>query len=217
MKIKTTLLGMFFKQAIPVTLIMLPIGCLYVLLVRKPLSWQDPWLALFVILHSIGIAACLGRFRSPAFAFIYTRGYSRDALWSYKMLSTVLSFISVWLPMALIVWLSIRCALQDKIFKSPYFPIMSMREVSVPWIWLIGYVLLLSLFHYVWIRRAQPMRGGNDVIFLAVGVVIAMIVIMPFSWHPQWFRMLIYILSAVIVIVTLVAGWRLHRTMEVYQ
>jgi hypothetical protein len=217
MRMRISLLGMLFRQTLPVTLIGLPIGCLYVLFAREPLSWQNPWMALFVLVHSIAIASCFGWFRSRSFAFLYTRGYSRDELWIHKMLGTVLSVLAVWLPMALIVWLPIRSIVQDKLFVNPYFPLMMMREASVPWFWLGGYAVLLPLFHYVWIRRAQPTRGANGSVLLAIGVVIAIATLMSFRWHPFWFRALLWILSAIVIVTTLVAGCILHRRLEVHQ
>lgn len=212
---KISLLKILFRQILPVTLIALPIGCLYVLFTRDVLSWQNPWIALFVLVHSITIAVLSGRYRSRAFAFLYTRGFTRDELWFYKMLNTILSVMAVWLPMALIVWLPVRSYVQDKLFISPYFPLMMIREASVPWFWLAGYAILLPLFHYVWIRRAQPLRGENGVVFLSMGVVIVIATLMSFRWHTLWFRILIYMLSAVIIVTSLIAGRILHRNLEV--
>jgi hypothetical protein len=211
-----SLLIILLRQTLPVSLIALPVGCLYVMFTREVLTWQNPWIALFVLAHSIAIAFCLGRFGSPSFAFLYTRGYSRDELWLHKMLGTALSALMVWLPISLMLWLGIRSLVQDKMFVSPYFPIMMMREAPVPWFWLGGYAILLPLFHYVWIRRAQPLRGENGVVLLAIGVVVVIGTLMLFRWHPQWFRTLIYALSAVMIVTTLVAGQVLHRNLEVH-
>jgi len=211
-----SLLAMLFRQSLPVTLIALPIGCLYVLFAREPLGWQNPWMALFVLVHSIAIAVSLGRFRSRSFAFLYTRGYSRDELYVHKLVGTALLVLAVWLPIALIIWTPIRSIVQDKLFVSPYFPIMAIREAAVPWAWLGGYAILLPLFHYVWIRRAQPTRGGNGVVLLAIGVVLAMAILMTFRWHPQWFRNLLWILSVIVILTNLIAGWLLHRRLEVH-
>ncbi len=215
MKIKISLLKILFRQILPVTSIALPIGCLYVLFTRDVLSWRNPWIALFVLVHSITIAVLSGRYRSRAFAFLYTRGFTRDELWVHKMLNTILSVMAVWLPMALIVWLPIRSYVQDKLFISPYFPLMMIREAQVPWVWLAGYAILLPLLHYVWIRRAQPLRGENGVVFLSIGVVIVIATLMSFRWHPLWFRILIYMLSAVMIVTSLIAGRILHRNLEV--
>lgn len=216
MKIRMSLLTILLKQTMPVTLIVLPITCLYLLFTHDVLTWQNPWLALLVLGHSIAIAFCLGRCGSPSFVFLYTRGYSRDELWTHKMLGTILAVLMVWLPAALILWLGVRSAVQDKLFVSPYFPIMTIREASVPWFWLGGYAILLPLFHYVWIRRAQPLRGENGVVLLAIGVVVVIGTLMSFRWYPVWFRSLIYALSAVMIVTTLVAGRILHRNLEVH-
>lgn len=217
MKIKISLIGIFFRQTFPATLIALPVICLFVLFYRDILSWQNPWISLFILIHSILITATLGRFRSAPFAYIYTRGYSRDRLWTHKMLSTVLSVLVVWLPAALIVWLPARSVVQDKMFLSPYFPLMMTREASVPWFWLFGYAILLPMFHYVWIRRGQPTRGGNGAVLLAIAVVIAATTLMTFRWHPEWFTTLIWIVSAVMVSTALAGGFLLHRSLEIQQ
>ena len=216
MKVSKSLLAILYRQVLAVILIALPIGCLYVLWARRVLIWQNAALGLFVLAHSIAIAVCLGRFRSRGFAFIYTRGYSRDCLWVHKMLVTVLAVLSVWLPMALILWLGLRSAFQDVVFESPYFPIMAVREASAPWTWLAGYGILLPLFHYVWIRRAQPMRGGNGAVMLAVGVVFAIITLVSFRWHPLWFRVVAFSAAVIVVGTALIGGQLLHRQLEVH-
>jgi hypothetical protein len=215
MKIKISLLKIMFRETLPVTLIALIIACFYILFTRDVLSWQNPWIAIFILAHSIALAALSGRYRSRSFAFLYTRGFTRDELWLHKMLSTAISVLVVWLPVSMLVWLPMRSTIQDKLFISPYFPLMMIREAYVPWAWLGGYAILLPLFHYVWIRRAQPLRGENGVVFLAVGVVIVIAILILFRWHPVWFRILIYSLSTVMIVTCLVAGRILHRTLEV--
>ena len=217
MAIHLSLLRWLLRQTLPVTLIALPVATLYVLFAREPLGWQDPWAAMFVLAHSIAITSCLGRFRSSGFTFLYTRGYSRDQLWAYTMLATVASVLFVWLSAALIVWTPLRGLIQDKLFVSPYFPVMAIREASVPWSWLAGYAILLPMFHYVWIRRAQPTKGGNGAVLLAVGVVIVMSTLMTFRWHRQWFIVLLWITSMIVVVTTLIAGRTLHKSMEVHE
>jgi hypothetical protein len=215
MKIKTPLLRIMMRQCFPATLIGLPVACLYLLLVHEPLKWNDPWMGLFVLAHSIALASLLGRSRSPDFAFLYTRGYSRDELWLNKILATALAVLAIWLPAALIVWLPIRSGMQDVLFHSPYFPLMMPVEASVPWMWLAGYAILLPLFHYVWIRRAQPLAGGNGVVLLAIGAVIAIATLMSFNWLPYWFPLLLWTLAAVFTLTSLTAGFLLHRKIEV--
>ncbi len=215
MRIKVSLLKMLLRQTLPVTLIGLPVGCFYVLFAREPLLWRNPWMALFVLVHSIAIAFCFGRFRNRSFAFLYTRGYSRDELWMHKMLGTIVSVVAVWLPMGLIVWTPVRSIVQDKLFISPYFPIMAGREAAVPFIWLGGYAIFLPMFHYVWIRRAQPTRGGDGSVLLAIGTVIVTWTLGSFRWHQDWFKVLVLVLAIVIIATNLAAGFLLHRKLEV--
>jgi uncharacterized membrane protein YidH (DUF202 family) len=215
MKIKPALIGLFFRQTLPVTLLALPFLCLFILFYREVLDWQNPWISLFILVHSIALTICLGRFRSQSFAFIYTRGYTRDELWINKMLATVLAVLVVWLLAALSLWLPVRSAVQDKLFASPYFPLMMPREAPVPWFWLFGYGILLPIFHYVWIRRAQPTRGSNGAVLLAIGMVVVAATLMTFKWHPAWFLMLIWIVSAIMTATALIGGFLLHRSLEV--
>jgi hypothetical protein len=77
MNIKLSLIGTFLRQTLGVTLIALPVMLLFVLFYRNVLEWYNTWTSLFVLVHSIMIVFCLGRFRSRSFAYIYTRGYSR--------------------------------------------------------------------------------------------------------------------------------------------
>lgn len=214
MRIKISLMKMLMRRCQPATLIGLPATALYVLLTRQPLVWSNPWMGLFVLVHCIAIASLLGRYRSGSFAFFYTRGYSRDELWANKLLATVLAVFVVWLPLALIVWLPIRSGVQEKLFLSPYFPILMIREAMVPWAWLAGYAVLLPLFHYVWIRRAQALAGGDGVVLLAVAAVIVIGIFMLFGWLPQWFWSLLWTFAAVVTATGLVADLLLHRTME---
>ena len=159
MKIKMSLLKIMFRETLPVTLIALLVGCFYILFTKEVLIWQNAWIAIFILSHSIAIAALSGRYRSRSFAFLYTRGFTRDELWFHKMLSSLLSVVAVWLPISMLVWLPMRSTIQDKLFESPYFPLMMIREAYVPWAWLVGYAILLPLFHSILglftIREAQ--------------------------------------------------------------
>jgi len=215
MRIRISLLKMMMRQCLPATLIGLPLAVLYVLLTRQPLDWANPWMGLFVLGHSIALAFGLGRYRSPGFAFLYTRGYSRDELWLHKLLVTVLAVLTVWLPLALLIWLPIRSTVQDVLFRSPYSLILMLREVAVPWAWLAGYAILLPSFHYVWVRRAQPLAGGDGAVLLASGTVIVIGTLMLFGWLPHWFWILTWALAVVVSVTNLGAGLLLHRTIEV--
>jgi hypothetical protein len=215
MNIKLSLIGTFLRQTLGVTLIALPVMLLFVLFYRGVLQWQNVWMSLFIMVHSIMIVFSLGRFRSRSFAYIYTRGYSRDELWSNKMIATVIAIMFVWVPMAVVVWLPVRSAIQDKMFLSPYFPLMMIREATAPLFWLFAYAVLVPMFHYVWIRRAQPTRGGSGAVLLAIAVVIAAATLMLFRWHPNWFMNIIWTASTVMTAAGLIGGLLLHRNVEI--
>jgi len=215
MNIKLSLIGTFMRQTLGVTLIALPVMVIFSLFYRDVLTWQNPWMSFFVLVHSIAIVSCMGRFRSRSFAYIYTRGYSRDELWCNKMIASFISVLIVWLPVGLFIWYPVRSTIQDKMFMSPYFPLMMIREATVPLFWLFGYAVLVPLFHYVWIRRAQPTRGSNGAVLLAISVVIAALTLMTFRWHPAWFKMVIWTASSVMIAAASVGGLLLHRNVEI--
>jgi len=215
MRLRRSLFKWFWRQILPVTYVALPVMVLYVLLAREPLDWNDSWMGLFILVHSLALVVCLGRFQSTGFTFLYSRGFSRDALWGHAMLATGAAVLTIWLPVALLIWFRIRSGLQDVVMQSPYFPIMAPREMSAPWFWLGGYLILVSMFHYVWIRRAQPTRDSNGAVLLAVGAVIVIATLMSFRWHPGWFACLAVGLGAMGTVTALVGGLLLHRRLEV--
>ena len=178
LRIRPGLLWYLLRPLIPVTLVALAVACLYVFLWPDILGWRDGWAAVFVLIHSRGIALRFGRFDQGSFAFLYSRGFSRDQLWGHVILASSLAALSVWLPAALIVWTPLRSLVQDVVFLSPFFPIMAPRDVSVPWMWLVGYGVSIPLFHYEWVRRGQPARGGAAGPLLVAGVIVALAVCM---------------------------------------
>ena len=148
----------FIRTAAPVTLIAAPVAVFYVLLRPEPLDWPgSPWAA-FILVHCLALTWILGRFRSTEFSFIYTRGFSRNRLWAGLIAGTGISAAMVWLPAALVVWLSVRSHLQDVILQNPYFPLMAPTEWWVPLEWLALYALALPVFHYARVRLAMPAR-----------------------------------------------------------
>lgn len=215
MKIKSAFVRLLCMQCLPVTLIALLIGIPYLLLAPGPLTWKNQWLNLLILAHCIALAFRLGRMGRSSTEFMYTQGYSRDLIWLHIIVSTFISVLAVWLPMGLCLWLPVRSHIQDHVFISPYYPLMRVREFSLPWLWLYGYGLLLPLFHYVWIRQAQPTKGSEGAGLIAIGVVIVAGTLVLDPTHPEWFKTLVWVLSAVITATALVAGRILHRSMEV--
>ncbi len=216
MTIQRGLLRMLWREALPATFL----GALglsaYALLWTDIMTVRDGLPALLVLVQCKWMAVMLGRFASPEFAFRYSRGYTRDALWGHAMLASLLSIIAGWLPAALIVWTGLRSAVHDRLFQSPVFPIMASFETGVPLVWLGLYVLLASAFNYAWIRRAQPTQGGLGGRFITSGIIVALFTVFnTVSYIHGWFAWLSGV-SYVAVLVCLVLGGRaLHRSVEV--
>ena len=214
MKIKTSLLVYFLRSLFPVNAAAMTVSVCFILLYPNFFLWNNAWAAIFILAHCIAITIVLGRVRSRSFAFIYTRGFSRDVLWGHKMLASVISAACVWGPGALLIGLGGRSALQD-LFQNPYFPIMAEREMRAVWFWLFGYGILLPLFHYVWIRKAQPTKSSGNGMLLAVGTVAAAFILMTFRYHAYWFAGVCWVVGSVVILTCIVFGRLLHRSLEV--
>ena len=217
MRIRPGLLRYLLRRTLAIHVIIKPVLCLwaYTLLSGDVLTWHDPWPALFVLVHSLILAWVLSPYRPGEFAFLYSRGYSRDALWGHAMLAGLASILVVWLPAALFVWTGLRSYLHDRVFESANFPVMAPLETSVPLVWLAGYVLLAAVFHYAWIRRAQPTTGGHGATFLAAGLLACLFTVFCVAPREPWLIWLFCTAEAVVVVSSLMAGWRLHRRLEV--
>ena len=215
LRIRPGLLLYLLRPLMPTTVVALAVACLYLLFWPDILGWRDGWAALFLVIHSYLIARHFGGFDRGSFAFLYSRGFGRDQLWGRVIVASVLSALAVWLPAALLVWTPLRSIVQDVVFLNAFFPIMAPREASAPWMWLVGYGLLVPLFHYGWVRRAQPVHGGAAGPMLVAGVVVAIAVLMLDGVFRPWFTWLCAVAGVVIVCATSTAAWRGHRDLEV--
>ena len=215
MPVRGGLLLFLTYRCLPSTLVAALAALGYVLLVPGVLHWRAPFPAIFIVAHSWLLASRLGRFRASDVAFLYTRGYSRDSLWLHTMMASAQSVLMIWLPCALTVWAGLRSYVQDRVFVSPDFPIMAVLETWVPAVWLVGYLTLLPLFHYVWTRAAQPTRGRANGFFLATGLLAAALAVMATAPRALWFRWVVYGACGVVLMAALLAGWWLHRQVEV--
>jgi hypothetical protein len=216
MIIRRGLLRIFWRQTLPATLIGAMGFTAYVLLWPDVMTARDFWPAALVFVQCLLLAGLLGRIASPTFGFIHSRGYSRDALWSHMMLASALSALAAWTPAALIVWTGLRCEIRDHVFQSPYFPLMASCETRIPWIWLVLYPLIISIFHYAWIRRAQPTKGQSSGGFIAVGSLIALFMAFDMIHYFQgWFAWLSGVSYLAALICLALGGRTLYRSLEV--
>ncbi len=211
--IRTGLLRYLLSHTTPITVVAVPVACLFILCWRDVLDVRNAWVSLFIVVHSLLIVRSLGRFDRGSFAFLHTRGFSSDCIWAHKMLASLLAVLVVWIPVALIVSTPIRSALQDVTFN-PNFPIMAQREQFMPLVWLVEYCVTIPLFHYSWIRRAQPVRGSMGGAFTAAGVIGAVCILVSEAYRHPWFNWLALV-GVVVMACVLAASRKLHRRLEV--
>jgi hypothetical protein len=179
------------------------------------MSWRDAWPALFIAVRALALASCVGRFRSGEFAFTYTRGFTRDALWAHMMAASALSALAVWLPAALIVWTPLRAWVQHYVLHSPWFPIMAPREATVPLVWLVGYAVMLPAAHYSWIRLAQPTCGESGGLVMLACMFAAAFTVFVVYFRAPWFPAVVIAACLASALVLTAAARRLHRRLEV--
>jgi hypothetical protein len=201
-----------------VTLVAMVLSILYVLTCRDPLRFEGispP--AFFILLHCLLITWQQGRVHRKAFSFLYVQGFSRNTLWLNTMLASSVAALAVWLPCALLVWSGIRSDFQE-LMASYWFPLMADTEKPFLLWCLLAYAVLLPVFHYCWIRAAQPTRGTAGGFAIAAGVVAAAFSI----WNsvrvadmPTWIVVLLAGGFVAAAISLAVGGTKLHRQLEV--
>jgi hypothetical protein len=209
------LLTWMLRPVLPVSLVAMVVALAYVLSRHEPLDTKDGWAGAFIVVHGCLVVMRLGRTTAGPFAFLYTRGYSRDRLWAHTMLTTLAAVVVVWVPAALTIWLGLRSNYQDVLRQSPFFPIMAPLETAVPLVWLAAYVVLLAVLHYAWIRQAQPTRGGAAGPLMVAGLVVAGLSIFNAGQIEQPVYWIIWIGCVVVTVAALWGGLRLHRRIEV--
>ena len=214
--IRWGLLKILWRQALPATIIGVLGFSVLTLVWPEVLTSRNPWAILIVIAQCFKLAQLSGRFESPTFAFLYSRGYSRDALWLHLMLTSFLSAMAAWLVAGSILWSGLRSLVQDQLQHNPFFPIMAPREFSAPLLWLGIYLLLIPAYHYVWIRRAQPTRGSLSGYFVIIVLLAALLVGFDMVYYLDgWFAWLAGASYALVVACLILGSWLLHRKLEV--
>jgi hypothetical protein len=216
MSVRWRLLRVLWRQAMPATAIGAFGLAVFSLAWPDVLTPRDFWPGLIVLAQCVLLAVILGRFDTSSFAYLYSRGYSRDALWGHMMLASALSLLAAWLAAGLVVWTGLRSLLHDRLLQSPYFPIMAPRETWVPLIWLALYVVLIPACHYAWIRHSQPTRGKQGGNLLVVSLLAALLLGFDMVRYLNgWFAWLSGALYAPLVACLILGGRALHRSLEV--
>lgn len=216
MTVSRGLLGFMWRQALPATILGGACLGLYTVVYPKVMTFRDVWPALFLYVQCVLLAILLGNYRTPAFAFLHSRGYSRNTLWGHLMLTSGLSILASWLPTALIVWSGLRSFVRDRMFRSPYFPVMGPLENHIPLVWLTLALLFITSLHYVWIRHAQPTRRGGDARLMVAGILAAVLVAYYTVHHfGGWFGWLTGGLYVLVVTCLIWGGRVMYRSVEV--
>lgn len=210
------LIRIYWRQCLPATVISTLALALMSLTWGEVLTWDHPWIALAIVMHCVAVGFLLGQFDRPAFAFTYTRGYSRDTIWVHLMLASALSALMAWGIASLILWTHLRSVFQDQLVQSPLFPVMTPSEQGVPLVWLGLYLLLMPASHYAWIRIVQPTRSGQGGNYVVMGLLVSLLVAFYWAqWPGRWFGWLVGIACLVACVAMLLGGFLLHRSAEV--
>ena len=222
MPVKLPLLLWLWRQTLPATVIVLPVACLGALLtpgilhVQRVESVFGFVLPVLVLVHAVAITYLMGRAGSGAFAFAYTRGFSRNSLWLHTLLASAAAVLTVWLPVGLIVWTPLRSLVQDGLYQSPYYPGAAFLDRWLPIQVMAAYALLLPVFHYAWIRLAHPTRDRTAGVLLAAGFLFALVVTGGVvHWSGQWMGGLFLTLIGIVEVLLLIWSRQLHRRVEV--
>ena len=93
---------------------------------------------------------------------------------------------------------------------------MGPLEMVVPVVWLCFYIVLIPIFHYVWIRLGQPTRGGFGGIAIVIAILFAFMEVADNMYLlNQCVLRLCEVMLVIIVVCLLLVGRKLHRLLEV--
>jgi hypothetical protein len=99
--------------------------------------------------------------------FLYSRGYSRNAIWFHHVLAAITSACFVLIPAATAVIGPMRSKIQE-LKGNPAYPFVAERDIAVLPAWIIAYAIAFAALHYAWIRLKQPTSGGWAGVWLIV-------------------------------------------------
>lgn len=215
MQLNRALVGWYFRAARQVTLLAAGIAALFVVAYPERLSEAVFVPFVFVAFQSVLTAWLMGRFTSPAAAFLYTRGFTHDRLWTHRIVAHVLSLLAVWGPASLLVWLGVRSLIQDQLFENPYFPLMKTADFAAPGWWLAEYLLLMGTVEYGPIRRAQPTLDRDAGYTIELGLLFVLLTFVNTTWRNSWYFIPVCVALMVASLTLLIGSWRLHRQIEV--
>lgn len=138
-------------------------------------------------------------------------------MWAQSMLASACSALCVCLPAAILIFSGLRSSVQDA-FDNPWFPLMQTDEYWLPAVLSLEYATVMLLMHYSWLRANQSCSDSSagwmlmclGLCFLLWGFGLAD----SHSYHPSFLTYVPRLLTPAVVLL-LVAGFRLHRSLEI--
>ncbi len=215
MQLNRALVSWYFRAARPVTLPAAGAAALFVVAYSGRLKEAMFVPFAFVAMQSVLTAWLMSRFNSPAAAFLYTRGFTRDRLWTHRIAAHVLSVIAVWGPASLLVWLGVRSVIQDQLFDNPYYPLMMTADFATPCWWFAEYLLLVSAVDYGPIRRALPTLDRDAGYTIELGLILLLLTFVNTPWRNPWYFVPVSAAFVVASLALVIGSWRLHRQIEI--
>jgi len=209
MRVRIALLRFLLQRSTASTVAFFCLMVLYMLFKPDPLDSAEAFPAIIVFFHCYSLASSLGRPADKHFAFLFSRGYSRDTLWLNTMIATAISVLAVWLPAAIVVWTPLRA----NFLPDPEYPIVAAAERTVPLAWLAWYALLMPFLHYEWIRWAQPTRGAFGATLVQAGMIVVAYPIVVVAPWPRW--PILWAPGALVALGAFTATRRLYARIEV--
>ena len=215
MQIKRSLLFWYLRSASWVTVFALLTVVAYVLLRGEAFyasAWK-PWL--FIYIHSLLLTKALGDFDTSETAYLYTRGFDRNTLWVHRLLAHVIDVLLVWGSATLIIWLGIRSAVQDHVFKNPYYPIFYWEDYFPPLLWLFGYFVLFGICEYAAVRDFYPTVGRTNGFWILAASFYVGVTILFGVFLSSWQNWLCLGVLSIVTISQLWGASRIHQQVEV--
>ncbi|OVE77991.1 hypothetical protein BVX99_01020 [bacterium F16] len=194
-----------FRKLRIATLVATVIAAAYVLFNPTILYWHNDYIWLFCSLHVGLITYLASSNQSPEALFLYSRGLSRNRIWTAKVLATALSIALTW-GLALILLLAgTRQSIQDA-FLNPEAVLFPFEEGPFIWCILLVYLFYFGLYHYIWVPDEKDCPWP-----LALVATALVFFVKVNTHHAGWWT-----LPTVIIIAAgmLIVSRNVHKTSE---
>ncbi|OVE77987.1 hypothetical protein BVX99_01000, partial [bacterium F16] len=201
-----------FRKLRIATLIATVIAAAYVLFNPTILYWHNDYIWLFCSLHVGLITYLASSNQSPEALFLYSRGISRNRIWSAKVLATALSIAVTW-GLALILMVSgARQSIQDA-FLNPEAVLFPFEEGRFIWCILLIYGFFFAVFHFLWVRDRVSSSIWN-MCWMAIAAVAVV-----YGFHITHDAFGIWTAPCVLgfMVSLLIASRYVHRCIEINQ